>query len=124
MKDLLKRPVADDKPSADKEALIRTFVEGAPITATRKRGPYQKTKSRSAFKRVTFSLSENVEQDILKLSRMPRDFTINKSQVVRAGILALREMDRTTLLELLERVAKGDAAQSDGGSDSDADNVE
>lgn len=119
MKDLHKRPVADEKLSEDKEALIQAFVEGAPMTATRKRGPYQKTKARSAFKRATFSLSENVEQDILKLSRTPRDFTINKSQVVRAGILALREMDRATLLALLERVAKGDVAQADAASEDD-----
>lgn len=124
MKDLRKRSPADEKPSEDKEALIQAFIDGAPMAATKKRGPYKSTKSRAAFKRATFSLSENVEQDILKLSRTPRDFTINKSQVVRAGILALREMDRATLLELLERVAKGDAAQSDGGSGTDVDHSE
>lgn len=124
MKDLHKRPVADEKPSEDKEKMIQTFVNGAPMAATQRRGPYKKTKSRMAFKRVMFSLSENVDQDILKLSRIPRNFAINKSQVVRAGILALLEMDRATLLKHLERVAKGDAAQPESLADVSEDSDE
>lgn len=71
----------------------------------------RKRKPKATYKRLTFSLSESVEKDILKLSRVPRTFAINKSQVVRAGVLALMEMDRAVLLAVLERAVKGESAE-------------
>jgi Arc/MetJ-type ribon-helix-helix transcriptional regulator len=113
LKDLRKPASADTSLSEkEKEERIRDFVEGAPMVSAKKRGPSKKTLARLAYKRVTFSLSQNVEDEITKLSRIPRGFSINKSQVVRAGILALLAMDRATLLPLLERAAKGDTTLS------------
>ncbi|MGX7850941.1 hypothetical protein [Pseudomonas aeruginosa] len=110
LKDLRKQSAPIPPDGEDKEAQIQAFIAGAPVTTAAK-SVKRKRKPKATYKRLTFSLSESVEKDILKLSRVPRTFAINKSQVVRAGVLALMEMDRAVLLAVLERAVKGESAE-------------
>lgn len=109
LKDLRKQSAPIPPDGEDQEAQIQAFIAGAPVTTAK--SVKRKRKPKSTYKRLTFSLSESVEKDILKLSRVPRTFAINKSQVVRAGVLALMEMDRAVLLAVLERAVKGESAE-------------
>ncbi|HCE7957556.1 hypothetical protein FA213_27325 [Pseudomonas aeruginosa] len=109
LKDLRKQSAPIPPDGEDKEAQIQAFISGAPVTTAK--SVKRKRKPKATYKRLTFSLSESVEKDILKLSRVPRTFAINKSQVVRAGVLALMEMDRAVLLAVLERAVKGESAE-------------
>ncbi|MFG8435639.1 hypothetical protein ACEOSV_29800 [Pseudomonas aeruginosa] len=109
LKDLRKQSAPIPPDGEDKEAQIQAFIAGAPVTIAK--SVKRKRKPKATYKRLTFSLSESVEKDILKLSRVPRTFAINKSQVVRAGVLALMEMDRAVLLAVLERAVKGESAE-------------
>jgi hypothetical protein len=106
LKDLMK-PVEASTPQVDKEsdAAAEAFISGAPVsTAPVKR---RRKKSQALFVRTTFSLSKKVNKDIDKLSVLPKHFRVSRSDVVRAGILALSQLEQPELLALLEK-AKGE----------------
>ncbi len=115
LKDLRKPAQAAPVMSDDeREAVIDAFIAGAPVKTTST--PAKKTKKRKSFKnayvRTTFSLSLRVNENIESLTLVTRKFKVSKSDVIRAGVLALMEMDRPDLLALLARVAKGEAVES------------
>ncbi|GGM32653.1 MULTISPECIES: hypothetical protein [Pseudomonas] len=103
LKDLRKPAVPlvkDEKLGSDEAA--EAFISGAPVS-TAPAVPKKKKKSQAVFVRTTFSLSKKVNKDIDKLSLLPRDFRVSRSDVVRAGILALSQLEQAEVLALLEK---------------------
>jgi Arc/MetJ-type ribon-helix-helix transcriptional regulator len=95
----------------DPDAAAQAFISGAPVTAgtaARKKRP-----GKTVYVRTTFSLSKSVNRKIDKLSLAPRNFKVSRSDVVRAGIIALGNLERAELLELLEQVSKSEPIQDD-----------
>ncbi|EON6793862.1 hypothetical protein BL400_RS28345, partial [Escherichia coli] len=68
LKDLRKQSAPVPPDGEDKEAQIQAFIAGAPVTTAK--SVKRKRKPKATYKRLTFSLSESVEKDILKLSRV------------------------------------------------------
>lgn len=56
------------------------------------------------FKRYNFSLTEEVSKKIDELSLKPRSFRCSRSEVVKAGIQALANMNEKELLSILQHV--------------------
>lgn len=104
----LSRPtrVIEDSPEASIEAAAQAFIADAPVGANVE--PKRRRKKASTFVRTTFSLSKDVNRQIDKISLTPRNFRATRSDVIRAGIMALQNLDRAELLELLESASKAD----------------
>lgn len=81
-----------------KEEALDAFINGAPIKSS---APGQ---SAAVFKRVTFSLTEHISEEIDRLSLVPRTFRATRSDVVRAGVAALSAMTEEQVIALLEKV--------------------
>jgi Arc/MetJ-type ribon-helix-helix transcriptional regulator len=62
--------------------------------------------STAAFKRVTFSLTDQISEEIDRLSLIPRGFRASRSDVVRAGVAALAAMPEEQLVALLDKVRR------------------
>lgn len=62
--------------------------------------------SAAVFKRVTFSLTDQISEEIDRLSLVPRGFRASRSDVVRAGVAALAEMTEEQLVALLDKVRR------------------
>ncbi len=62
--------------------------------------------SPAGFKRITFSLSDQISAEIDRLSLVPREFRASRSDVVRAGIAALSAMTDEQLIELLDKARR------------------
>lgn len=95
----------------DADAAAAAFISGAPVTSgtsAKKRKP-----GKIVYVRTTFSLSKSVNRKIDKLSLAPRNFKVSRSDVVRAGIMALGSMERAELLALLEQVSKSEPILDD-----------
>lgn len=60
--------------------------------------------SKAVFKRVTFSLTDQISEEIDRLSLIPRGFRATRSDVVRAGVAALSEMTEDQVVALLDKV--------------------
>lgn len=102
LKGLGRPPVARETPPSSLEKAVEEFIAGAPVTTvptTRKR------KRKPTFVRTTFSLSKEVNKQIDKISLYPRSFKCTRSDVVRAGVVALMSMERQALVQLLEQVS-------------------
>lgn len=63
----------------------------------------EKPKRAKKFKRVTFSLTEHEDQLVDELSLKVRTFRCNRSQVVKAALALLADLDETSLIQLLEK---------------------
>nr|WP_321271209.1 hypothetical protein [uncultured Tolumonas sp.] len=59
--------------------------------------------STAVFKRCNFSLTQEVSDDIDAITFLPRTFKINRSEVVKAGIEALRMMSEDDLIVFLKQ---------------------
>lgn len=81
-----------------KEEALDSFINGAPVKSN---APGQ---SAAVFKRVTFSLTEQISEEIDRLSLVPRGFRATRSDVVRAGVAALSAMTEEQVVALLEKV--------------------
>lgn len=97
-------PGGKSVPHHQSEEEVRQFVAGAAVKAVVK--PAKKPAPMA--KRFNFSLTQRVSDTIDKLSRWPRTFTACRSDVVRAGVLALQRMDRAEALKLLAEVTGED----------------
>lgn len=94
----LKGLTKDQQPS--KEEALETFISGAPLKSN---APGQST---AVFKRVTFSLTDHISEEIDRLSLVPRSFRATRSDVVRAGVAALSGMTDDQIVALLKKAQK------------------
>ncbi|GAB6389989.1 hypothetical protein [Stutzerimonas marianensis] len=62
--------------------------------------------SAAVFKRVTFSLTDQISEEIDRLSLIPRSFRASRSDVVRAGVAALAAMPEEQVVALLDKVRR------------------
>ena len=62
--------------------------------------------SAAVFKRVTFSLTNQISEEIDRLSLVPRGFRASRSDVVRAGVAALAAMTEEQIVELLDKARR------------------
>lgn len=108
--------VAAKKGTVDEEAL-RKFIGGAPVQAQPEQPqPDQvppatkavKKAKKATFTRTNFSLSDKVNKQIDQLSLAPRTFKASRSDVVRAGVVALKAMPKADLVKLLAEVVGAD----------------
>jgi hypothetical protein len=60
--------------------------------------------SKAVFKRVTFSLTDQISEEIDRLSLVPRGFRATRSDVIRAGVAALSAMTEDQVVALLDKV--------------------
>ena len=56
------------------------------------------------YERYTFSLTPEVSADIDKLTLVSREFRVSRSEVVKAGVEALKGLSREQLVEVLRKV--------------------
>jgi Arc/MetJ-type ribon-helix-helix transcriptional regulator len=106
LKDLIRKPdqVTPTTEANDEAALA--FISAAPVSATPE--PKRKRKKAPTFVRTTFSLSKDVNRQIDKISLLPRTFRISRSDVIRAGIMALQNLEKAELITLLENASKAE----------------
>jgi len=60
-----------------------------------------------------FSLDKKVNRAIDRLTLVPRNLKVSRSDIVRAGVLALQEMEPDLLQILLERVSRNEVIGDD-----------
>ena len=92
-----------DRPEVEKQA--ENFIRGAADRVSGSavvRG--KKTNHQRVYERYTFSLTPAVSADINRLSLVSREFRINRSEVVKAGIEALKALSEDDLIEKLRQV--------------------
>lgn len=89
-----------DRPDVEKDA--ENFIKGASKRSANTES--QKQRKKQVYQRYTFSLTKEVSDDIDKLTLAPRDFRINRSQVVKAGIEVLKGLSETQLVKALKQV--------------------
>lgn len=87
-----------------KEAQMEDFI-GSATANTQPSKPAKSSNGRTkTHKSYMFSLSEPVSNDIDKISLKPRDFKVSRSEVVKAGVEALKNLSKEELMEVLRRV--------------------
>lgn len=99
LKDLKKKTGSTKEAEAERLAL--DFIGGAPLGATLGEQPMKV--SGPVYKRTTFSLTDDLNKQIDLLSLTSRTFRVTRSDVVRAGVMALLAMPEAELLEVLEK---------------------
>jgi len=57
---------------------------------------------------TTFSLDKKINKSIDRLTLASRNLKVSRSDVIRAGVLALQEMEVDQLQALLERVSRNE----------------
>jgi len=60
--------------------------------------------TQSKFKRVNFSLTEQVSKDIDNISFLPKDFKCSRSDVVKAAILSFKNRSEEEKIAVLREV--------------------
>ncbi len=116
LKDLKKPAQALPVSVPDKDTAALEFISGAAVksgsstaTSGQRRGrPPKKLSELRNTTPTTFSLDKKVNRAIDRLTLAPRNLKVSRSDVVRAGVLALQEMDQDQLQALLERVSKSE----------------
>ena len=88
------------RPRVEVEA--EDFIAGASRRSANAKK--QEQGGHQAYRRYTFSLTRVVSDYIDRLTFTPNDFRINRSQVVKAGIEALKKLPKKELIELLKQV--------------------
>ncbi|WP_085618898.1 MULTISPECIES: hypothetical protein [unclassified Pseudomonas] len=106
--------VAARQSTANEEDLKR-FIGGAPVQAQAEPVPEPQRSAKKpkgpTFKRTNFSLDDKTNKQIDQLSLAPRTFKASRSDVIRAGVKALKAMPRAELIALLATVVDADASQ-------------
>ena len=106
LKGLTRQPAPIEAEHHENNAAADAFISAAPVS-TASVGRKRKKKA-PTYVRTTFSLSKDLNKQIDKLSLTPRNFRATRSDVVRAGVLALLNMERPELLALLENASKAE----------------
>ena len=78
------------------------FIAGASRRSANAKN--QEQGGHQAYRRYTFSLTKAISDDIDRLTFAPNDFRINRSQIVKAGIQALKRLPKKELIDLLKQV--------------------
>lgn len=86
--------------AASKEA--DEFIAGAKVDGSRAEKP---AKRERVYKRVTFSLSDDIDQEIDRLSLIPREFRASRSDVIRTAIALLAEQTDAEIAKRMQDVA-------------------
>lgn len=75
------------------------FVSGAKVdgAATTRAAAREKV-----YKRITFSLTEEIDQQIDRLSLVPRDFRASRSDVIRAAVALLAGQSEADIVRLMK----------------------
>lgn len=108
LKNLMRQLDTLEKNSSAVDAAAEAFISAAPVSTVQIENRKRRSTSKSSYVRTTFSLSKDVNKQIDKLSLTPRNFRVSRSDVVRAGVMVLLDMDRAELLALLEKASKAD----------------
>lgn len=87
------------RPDIEKEA--ESFIKGATERVAQNS---LKNIRRKKFERYTFSLTPEISKDIDAFTLVPREFKINRSEVIRASIGLLKSLPEDELLEVLRKV--------------------
>ena len=87
------------RPDIEKEA--ENFIKGATERVAQNS---LKNTRKKRFERYTFSLTPEISKDIDAFTLAPREFKINRSEVIRAGIGLLKSLPEDELLEALRKV--------------------
>ncbi|OCX17383.1 hypothetical protein [Pseudomonas graminis] len=106
LKDLIRKPEQVTRTREENDEAALAFIAAAPVSATHK--PKRKRKKAPTFVRTTFSLSKELNRQIDKISLLPRSFRASRSDVIRAGVIALQQLDKADLLALLETASKAE----------------
>ena len=106
LKDLIRKPDQTISSSEANDEAALAFISAAPVSATPE--PKRKRKKAPTFVRTTFSLSKDFNKQIDKISLLPRTFRISRSDVIRAGIIALQNLEKGELIALLEKASKAE----------------
>jgi Arc/MetJ-type ribon-helix-helix transcriptional regulator len=122
LKDLKKPAQAVPASVPDNDTAALEFISGAAVksggstsTPGRRRGrPPKKLSELRNTTPTTISLDKKVNRAIDRLTLAPRNLKVSRSDVVRAGVLALQEREQEQLQALLERVSKSEVI---GGED-------
>jgi Arc/MetJ-type ribon-helix-helix transcriptional regulator len=115
----LKKPASAAPIAVDQEDAASAFISGAAVKSAtqssgRRRGrPPKKISELRNTTPTTFSLDKKVNKDIDRLTLLPDNLKVSRSDVVRAGVLALQEMDKADAIALLERVTKSESLNED-----------
>lgn len=113
----LKRAGADARKELtgkDNDAAAAAFISSAPVRSAPFEQPAPATTAKKPkasgpkFVRTNFSLDAKSIKQIDKLELYPRTFKVTRSDVVRAGLLALEAMDKKDAIALLAKVAGAD----------------
>ena len=94
----LKNLAKPAQPGDDVAGAQEAFIHSAKLKSN------EPAQSKAVFKRVTFSLTDQISEEIDRLSLIPRGFRATRSDVVRAGVAALSAMSEEQVVALLEAV--------------------
>lgn len=119
LKDLKKPAQVVPASVPDNDTAALEFISGAAVKsggattpAGRRRGrPPKKVSELRNTTPTTFSLDKKVNRAIDRLTLAPRNLKVSRSDVVRAGVLALQEMEPDQLQALLERVSRSEVIE-------------
>lgn len=88
------------RPDIEKEA--ESFIKGASERVAQHTPP--KSTRQKKFERYTFSLTPEVSKDIDALTLIPREFKVNRSEIVKAGIEILKSLPDDELVNTLKKI--------------------
>lgn len=69
------------------------------------KGSKQTTAKEKGYKRITFSLSDEVDKEVDRLSLVPRDFRASRSDVIRAAIALLGSIPEAEIARLIKETS-------------------
>jgi hypothetical protein len=75
------------------------FINGARTDG--KKAVKPKPIKERVYKRLTFSLSQDIDDDIERLSLVPRDFRATRSDVIRAAVALLASRPEDEIADLM-----------------------
>ena len=119
LKDLVRKPASLEAPVQDSDAAAQEFISGAAVKSSTSAAPAGRRRGRPPKKLselrnttpTTFSLDKKVNRAIDRLTLAPRNLKVSRSDIVRAGVLALQEMEPEQLQVLLERVSRSEVIE-------------
>lgn len=87
--------------AASKEA--DDFIAGAKVDGSKAEKP---SKRERIYKRVTFSLSDDIDQEIDRLSLIPREFRASRSDVIRAAVAMLASQSDEEIAKRMQEASQ------------------